>query len=677
MKRKLFSYFRLIILTLLLFPVFLFGQQWYYFEGFVTNVDDGSPLIEYPVFIVTGDLFADVTFTDNLGYYFDSLFMHNKENATVVVSTFDCMGKEQSFSYFNLDSLNHHNFEICAQESGCFAVFYAEAVQQDPFLIRFIDLSEGDIETWDWDFGDGHFSSEQNPMHLYDEAGFYEVCLTIETGADSCSSQYCDLIYVGQVECWADFEWETSTENPLEISFTDLSIGDIAFYDWDFGDGNFSEEQSPIHQYSEAGEYWVTLFVSDSMGICFDEIWQLVYVYDDSLNCKADFSFVLDTLNNTPYIFLFQDESEGNIEEWFWEFGDGHTSNEHYPQYAYQEGGIYEVCLSVSSSSINEGDCFDRICQTIETPDYFNFGGQVFIDGFTINIDSNDNANIAVAYLYRRVNNQWWYMDKREFWKYGYYWFSDKPEGEYLVRADLKDGSIDYDDYAPSYYKGSLNWQYANTFYLSNEEQFDVNIDLAKLSPFQSGIGSLSGYLQVGIGCSYSIQMENQLVQLFNAENQIIAFTYTDENGDFSFSGLGFGQYGLKAEFTGNSSTFFHTKLDADNSNVSDIELIIDCNGFVGMDENYAESSFTVESIFPVPAVDFVNLQLNSKENLEATIFIFDLSGRSVFMESVNFTQGRQNFKIPVLSLKSGLYLLRLISVDGNSVINQKIIISN
>ena len=31
---------------------------------------------------------------------------------------------------------------------------------------------------WEWDFGDGNTSTEQNPMHVYSEAGNYEVSLT-------------------------------------------------------------------------------------------------------------------------------------------------------------------------------------------------------------------------------------------------------------------------------------------------------------------------------------------------------------------------------------------------------------------------------------------------------------------------------------------------------------------
>ncbi len=47
-------------------------------------------------------------------------------------------------------------------------------------MVAFIDKSEGEIKSWNWDFGDGSTSTEQNPIHQYKEAGKYIVVLNIE-----------------------------------------------------------------------------------------------------------------------------------------------------------------------------------------------------------------------------------------------------------------------------------------------------------------------------------------------------------------------------------------------------------------------------------------------------------------------------------------------------------------
>ena len=47
-------------------------------------------------------------------------------------------------------------------------------------LVAFKDLSEGDITSWRWDFGDGTESVERHPIHIYQNAGQYIVTLYIE-----------------------------------------------------------------------------------------------------------------------------------------------------------------------------------------------------------------------------------------------------------------------------------------------------------------------------------------------------------------------------------------------------------------------------------------------------------------------------------------------------------------
>lgn len=53
------------------------------------------------------------------------------------------------------------------------------------------DQSSGLNLTYFWDFGDGNTSTQQYPTHTYNQPGNYIVCLTV-SGADSCTSQYCD-----------------------------------------------------------------------------------------------------------------------------------------------------------------------------------------------------------------------------------------------------------------------------------------------------------------------------------------------------------------------------------------------------------------------------------------------------------------------------------------------------
>ncbi len=48
-----------------------------------------------------------------------------------------------------------------------------------PLTVQFTDESTGAIDMWEWSFGDGDRSSEQNPSHTYQDAGTYTVKLTV------------------------------------------------------------------------------------------------------------------------------------------------------------------------------------------------------------------------------------------------------------------------------------------------------------------------------------------------------------------------------------------------------------------------------------------------------------------------------------------------------------------
>ena len=61
--------------------------------------------------------------------------------------------------------------------------------------ITFTDLSNYEPDTWYWDFGDGTHSNEQYPVHSYDSAGIYQVCLIVSNAFSS--DTFCQTLYLG------------------------------------------------------------------------------------------------------------------------------------------------------------------------------------------------------------------------------------------------------------------------------------------------------------------------------------------------------------------------------------------------------------------------------------------------------------------------------------------------
>lgn len=662
---------------LTLISVTSFAQSWIYFTGTVTDIDYDLPVADYPVYILLSDSISMITtYTDQEGVYLDSLFIDPVGTESAVTAVFDCEYIEHSYYFYELEEINVADFNICIwYNDDCYAHYVYEPDFFDPYIIYFFNLSYGEFNSVEWDFGDGTASNELNPMHQYNSSGMYEVCLSIEDTAGICEDIFCGLVYVDDSSCFAEFDWYADTNNPLLIHFTDQSYGDIAYWHWDFGDLSYSEEQSPVHLYSNPGQYLVTLEVFDSLELCYDMIAKWIYITDSS-SCTADFVVELDTLNNFPNVYHFKDFSTGNANNWLWDFGDGQVSFDQNPIHVYQESGAYEVCLTISS---NDGvnNCFDSECKVITTPEYFNFGGQVFMGDYPLNVDENDSSNIAIAYLYRRYLNKWELMDMREFWKFGYYWFADKPEGEYIVRTDLLPGSDEFGNYAPVYYGNASYWIGADILVLDNSEHFAVNINLKPTLEFQGGIGHIDGKLVPGLDCNLDMDIGGELVYLLNSANQIVSFTYTDETAGFSFDGLGFGSYMIKVEIAGKLSQTINVQIDEANTSQSGLLFEVDCNSYVDIKEIVFDGDPIIESIYPQPASQQVYIDLTLKESSSFRAELININGQVVSAWKFHLNAGKQTKKFGLTSMGSGLYLLKISDLDNSNVVTKKIMIKN
>jgi len=136
-----------------------------------------------------------------------------------------------------------------------------------PLSITFRDTSTGLPDSWAWDFGDGNISTSKNPVHEYSNPGKYSVNLSVANERGSDYIQKVNYITVLPRPPSSDFISNVTSGNiPLTVRFNDTSTGAPALWDWDFGDGYASTEQNPIHTYYAAGNYTVTLKVSNADG---------------------------------------------------------------------------------------------------------------------------------------------------------------------------------------------------------------------------------------------------------------------------------------------------------------------------------------------------------------------------------------------------------------------------
>jgi PKD repeat protein len=136
----------------------------------------------------------------------------------------------------------------------------------NPLNVQFTDQSTGVPINWTWSFGDGNTSNEQNPSHEYTKGGQYTVKLTAKNAVGSSTSTKTKYITVESIPVASFSASPTSGTAPLSVSFTDKSTGFPESWNWSFGDGNTSTEKNPVNVYGAAGQYNVTLTVTNLMG---------------------------------------------------------------------------------------------------------------------------------------------------------------------------------------------------------------------------------------------------------------------------------------------------------------------------------------------------------------------------------------------------------------------------
>ena len=165
------------------------------------------------------------------------------------------------------DSVSHSIRIFPAAPIAAFDTIVGEC---EPYTVQFTNQSVYG-ETYLWEFDDGTSSTEFEPVHTFEEYGYYNVKLTV-TGQGGTEYAY------RQVEVYRMPLVEFRVEPTLvmlpddEIRLFNLSkYGSI--YLWDFGDGNTSTEESPWHLYTSVGTYDVSLEVSTEHG-CTDRLVQ-------------------------------------------------------------------------------------------------------------------------------------------------------------------------------------------------------------------------------------------------------------------------------------------------------------------------------------------------------------------------------------------------------------------
>jgi len=224
-----------------------------------------------------------------------------------------------------------------------------------PLTVQFTDTSTGNPSRWQWRFGDGISSLEQNPIHIF-SPGTYSVTLE-EAGANGIwlytSTQTTIIVVKAPPAPVASFTANPiSGTAPLTVQFTDTSTGNPIRWQWYFDDmaslGYEDLRQNPSHVFNyrcgneRNSVYEVRLTSSDRFGNS-STATKNIQILEIPPNAVPAFT-ATPLSGPAPLTVQFRDTSTGNPNMWSWFFGDGTVSNsQNPPAHEYTISGVYTV----------------------------------------------------------------------------------------------------------------------------------------------------------------------------------------------------------------------------------------------------------------------------------------------------------------------------------------------
>ena len=637
------------------YSILFVDESWGNPDGWAWEFGDGA---------TSGDQNPEHTYAEQ-GEYFVTLTISNSVN--------QCSSSFQEVIYVG-DSV---------WGGDCQAMFYYYPDSADFHIINYTDMSiaggnpTGVPDTWYWDFGDGNYSTDQNPTHTYTDEGDYMVCLTIgsNSGQDSCESTECQQVRVGDwtPECEAAFWYypEGDTNNPnggwggLNIQFMDISFGEPDTWMWEFGDGSSSNEQNPLHAYSAEGVYQVCLTIFNSIGTCQSSYCEEVFVMNDStyVQCYTWYEYEITDLTVDFQAFI---ENGTSSTEYSWDFGDGTTGEGEFISHTYAEDGMYPVVLTAADYDSAGSGCTSVYEEMLWVGEDFSFE----INGF-VYLDDSMTADYANVYLstFDTIGNGLINIATTQVDADGYYEFEEGGYENcmYFVQAELTDQSAYADDYLPTYHFSSLVWEEAQPIF-PLWYGFGYDVYMIGASSSNNGNGIISG--TVTEEGSREL-LSNVEVMLLNEQGNPLFSTRTNDAGYFSFANLGNATYTVYTEIVGIETIPFDVALDDQNNSPTVNVVVKNGQALLGVDDITSAYIKAIDNIYPNPVKANAAINISVKQSSDVKIEIINQYGQSLYSNETYLTTGEHKVNLPSKSLSQGMYFVKITANDDVSTVRK------
>lgn len=260
---------------------------------------------------------------------------------------------------------------IVSQPCNLVAYFSWSNTTTHPLTIAFQNLSTplSPTDSVKWTFGDGTSSLDVNPIHIYQQAGAYTVCLRVKKnsnvpGTSPCVREICKVVIVQTPPCniQVNFSIHRDSLNPRKVYFTNLTItpSATATAKWSFGDGTYATSWNAVHEYAQPGTYKVCLVVEAAPN-CIRDKCETIIIPVPGPSCQDISKFKFEKFSNDNQKYKFTPDYLSTEIVYTWTFGDGTGSHDPIAIHRYAQPGIYIACLT-AWRGIN---CISTTCKEI------------------------------------------------------------------------------------------------------------------------------------------------------------------------------------------------------------------------------------------------------------------------------------------------------------------------
>jgi PKD repeat protein len=507
-----------------------------------------------------------------------------------------------------------------------------------------------------WNFGDGGSATGINASHQFTANGNYNVCLYV--AGTGCTDTICQQLGVNICQTYnPDFTFSLLSSHPYIGVFLPTNPNPSNYtYSWLYP-SNAGTDGDTIF-YPLGANTSVTMLVT-SPGGCVDSVTKTFNL--DWCDIQPSISETSNGLQATLAALIGDTTVPGTTYNWLLPGAGVTTATGEYVNATYSSYGTYTATVIITA----QGGCTDTLSEQLNiTAGVYGIGG--WIDGGT----SNGNATVylitqdttghlalvdstVIAFIDSGISNL------------VSYYFNNLPADTYYVKAALDSPNTGYYNYLPTYYTSSLSWSTATPVVIDASDVSGINITLTPGNN-PGGPGFVGGYVSQGAGLLVQPNGGNITrgvgdalagiqINLLTANEDAVAYTYTDASGHYQFSNLAYGDYKIYAEQLNKRPTQIPFTLSASDSSISSLNLSINS------DSTYATAitsvnQITLQQAYPNPVINQLQVQLTSAQTADATVKLVDVLGQTALVANTRLIVGNNKLQLDMQNFAAGVY---------------------